>query len=433
MLFDERPIMQKHTQSPSAQRGAATLLTSILILIAITLVTFLTAKTVLMETKMSANSIRTAQAIATADAGMNYAVAYFDDGGLDHDGDTVLDHVDIDVDADADGTQDFIPPSATTITYYNSSTSTVTPFIPCVSSTAVTNNQKSALIQVTGTSDNGLASRTIYQCVGTRNLLKGSGPKQTLVSGSLVDVTGSAQIINRYSDLNIWSADATNISGSSMETYIRPIDKEIADLTDDQLIDDTTSPSILNVQKVSSGGLGSGTDVYQNDARLTAAKSITNTDIAGGGTGDGLGSFFNLFFLDNKSGMEDIATDSSQKFPSGADANDLDGLSGVVYVDGDASLTGATVSLGSTLKPVIMIVDGDFSFSGGSITGLIYVTGEVSMAGGATVIGSMVTEGGVDMGAGTSTLVYARNNADGPTGPPLTGTTGIVSGSWRDW
>jgi len=413
------------------QSGAATLLTSIILLIAITLVTFLTGKTVLMETKMAANNYRASQAIAAADAGMDYALAYFDAGGLDHDNDDTLDHEDGDIDVNDDDVQDFIQPNLTTITYFNASTTA--PLPSCVSTSAITNNKKSALIQVIGTSDDGLASRTIYQCVGTRNLLKGGGPKQTLVSGSVVDLTGSAQIINRYNDLNIWSANATDISGSAMETYIRPSDKEIVDFTKDQLEDGTTSPSILNVQKVSSGGLGSGTDIYQNDARLNAAITVTAADIADGNAGDTTGSFHDLFFLDGKEAFSGLAENLSQKFPADADASDLSGLNGVVYVDGDASLNGATTSIGSSLSPAIIYIDGDFSFTGGTITGLVYVTGEISMAGGATVIGSMITEGGVDMGAGTSTLVYARNSVDGPDGPPLLGTTGIVNGSWRDW
>ncbi|MBW6454075.1 MAG: hypothetical protein K0A92_09900, partial [Methyloprofundus sp.] len=311
-------MKSKSKKAFSSQNGAATLLTAIILLIATTLVAFMAGRTALQEVKMTANNYRAVQAIAAADAGMDYAVAYFDDGGLDHDLDDKSDDLFndgyVNVIDPAGGVQDFIPPVNSTIRYYNTPTSL--PLPACVSADASPTNKKSALIQVTGTSDDGIANRTIYQCVGTRNLLQGGGPKQTLVSGSVVDLTGSAQIINRYSDLNIWSAKTVAISGHSMETYIRPPDTEIADLTKAQLIDTTTSPSILNAQKVSSGGLGSGTDIYQNDARLVAAKSISAQDIAAGGSGDGPGSFFNLFFLDNKAGMKEIAENSKQSFPS---------------------------------------------------------------------------------------------------------------------
>ncbi|MEO1945373.1 MAG: pilus assembly PilX N-terminal domain-containing protein, partial [Candidatus Thioglobus sp.] len=163
----------KIVKSLKMQSGAATLLIAVIMLIAISLVTFLTGKTVLMETKMAANNYRASQAMADADAGMDYALAYFDDGGLDHDGNG-LDVI-------------IIAPGSSSITFYN--TATLLPLPSCVGASVPATNQKSALIALTGTSDDGSASRTIYQCVGTRNLLKGSGPKQTLVSGSVVDLT----------------------------------------------------------------------------------------------------------------------------------------------------------------------------------------------------------------------------------------------------
>jgi len=413
------------------QKGAATLLTAVILLIAITMVTFITAKTVLMETKMVANNHRTSQAIASAQAGMDYALAYFDDGGLDHDTDGILDPIDPDVDVDADGIQDFIAPLSSTVVFFNkSSTSAVSPApYPCVDSSLDSlNNQKSALVQVTGTSDDGTASRTLYQCVGTRNILKGGGPKQTLVSGSVVDLTGSAQIINRYNDLNVWSAGASDIAGAAMKSYIRPPAVELADLTADELTE-TPQPAINNAQQVSSGGTGSGTDIYQVDSTLAAAKTLTDASA----TGDGTGSFFDLFFYDDLADLADIADSNDQKLSTGADATDLNGLGDIVYVDGDASLVGGGNTIGSSDSSAIIIIDGDFTFNGGTIYGMVYVTGTLTMAGGATVVGSLIAEDGVDMGSGTSSLVYAPNSHGDPEKRPLKGTTGIVNGSWRDW
>jgi len=421
------------------QKGAATLLTAVILLIAITMVTFITAKTVLMETKMVANNHRTSQAIASAEAGMDYALAYFDDGGFDHDGDGLIERSHdgdgnttyTDTDNAAAG---FSPPERTTIVFFNKSSiyaGAIGPPAPhpCVDSSLDSlNNQKSALIQVTGTSDDGTANRTLYQCVGTRNILKGGGPKQTLVSGSVVDLTGSAQIINRYNDLNVWSAGASDIAGAAMKSYIRPPAVELADLTADELTE-TPQPAINNAQQVSSGGTGAGTDIYQVDSTLAAAKTVTDASA----TGDGPGSFFDLFFYDTFTDLSDIADSTDQKFATGADATDLNGLGDIVYVDGDASLVGGGNTIGSSDSSAIIIVDGDFTFNGGTIYGMVYVTGTLTMAGGATVVGSLIAEDGVDMGSGTSSLVYAPNSHGDPEKRPLRGTTGIVSGSWRDW
>lgn len=389
----------------------ATLLTVVILLIAITLVTFLTAKTVLMETKMTSNTYRASQAMANADAALDFALAYFNgDGssaaGLDHDGDGIRDDIDpsLDVNGVGGGHHDidsFYP----SIVFDNNDGH-------CTSA----NSMKSALITVTGTSDDGVARRTLQQCVGTRNLLDGGGPAQTLVSGASVGLTGSAQIINRYSDLNVWSASTTLIgSSSAMSTYIRPVNLEVTDLTRDQLTDTTTSPSIPNVQKISSNGLGGGTDIYANDPRL----ALSDT------------AFFDLFFLESIDRMEIMADNIGQKLASGASNSELDGLSGIIYVDGDASSTATGTTIGSDNSPALLIVDGDFDFSGGSIAGLVYVTGDMTIGGSPKVKGTMIAKGNVS-GTGTITLVYARNVGSNSSAP-LKGTTGVISGSWRDW
>jgi len=413
ILVSKDTLMQIKTISPlRKQYGAATLLTAIILLIATTLVTFITAKTVLMETKMASNNYRAAQALANADAAMNFAIAYFNgDGssiaGLDHDTDTIRDDIDGDVDVDSvGGGHHDINTFFTTIVFDNNDGT-------CTSA----NSMKSALITVTGTSDDGIASRTISQCVGTRNLLDGGGPDQTLVSGSTVGLTGSAQIINRYTDMNVWSASTTAIgSSSAMSTYIRPTNMEIEDFIDpDDLIDTTTSPSIPNAQKVSSNGLGSGTDLYFNDPRLAVS-----------GT-----SFFDLFFLNGIDDLAGLADNNGQKLDDGASNDELDTLSGIIFVDGDASSTATGTTIGSSDSPAILIVDGDFSFSGGTITGLVYVTGNTTITGNPNTVGTMISKGSVS-GNGTLTLVYSPNTGSGSKAP-LKGTTGIVAGSWRDW
>jgi len=447
--------MNKLTQALKSQQGAATIFTAVILLVATTLVAFLTGKTVLQEIKIAANNYRASQAITAADAGMDYALAYFNGVGLsaagsDHDNDGNLDHFplaangtgDNDVDVNGDGAHDFSAPDRAIIVFYNNSFSAVAPLIraplPCVNpSVDGTGNQKSALIEVTGSSDDGTASRTIYQCVGTRNLLKGGGPKQSLVSGASVGLTGSAQIINRYSDLNVWSAAGSGISGSAMETYIRPVNMEISDLTEAELISDQTSPSIPNVQKVSSGTLGGGTDTYQNDAFLAAAKTASVAARVAPGDGSGPGTFFNLFFNESLTAMSETAAgiltaSGTQLLASGVSDAGLEGLGGVIYVDGDASMNASGTTIGSVNFPAIVIVDGDFDFSGGTIYGLVYVTGDTTITGNPSVIGTAISEGSVS-GTGTLKLVYARKLGDTTDGPPIIGTTGIISGSWRDW
>ncbi|MGR9117710.1 MAG: hypothetical protein ACU85E_18385, partial [Gammaproteobacteria bacterium] len=127
----------------------------------------------------------------------------------------------------------------------------------------------------------------------------------------------------------------------------------------------------------------------------------------------------------------ELANGIGQKLAGGASNAELNGLSGIIWVDGDASSTAAGTTIGTPDKPALLIVDGDFDFSGGTVNGLVYVTGTTTITGNPNVLGTVISEGDVT-GTGTLTLVYAPNVGSGGD-TPLKGTTAIVSGSWRDW
>jgi len=389
--------MKTNTSSLIHQRGAVTLLTALVLLISITLVTFLTAKTVLVETQMSANNYRAAQAMAAANAAMDYALAYFGDAGnnsfpcvtANYPVNFVQDHA---YNAGAN-----LPTNSASVCIDNTTARPLTtPWGVTVNTTCVQNNgaTTAGMIIATGWSDDNQAQRTVSQCVGTRALLSGNGPDQTLVSGGSVQLTGSAQIINRYNDLNVWSAGAVNIQSGAMETYIRPTDKEINELNFNELTSTQTSPAIPNVQKVSSNGLGTGTDIYQSDGVLAAAITATAADITDGGAGDGPDTFFDMFFPGIRKSEIARSAKASEQFFEADPGNSLAGLNGIVYVKGNASF-GGNNSIGTAAAPVLLFIDGDFTLTGGDVFGAIYVTGKLMGAGSPNVVGTIITEGSV--------------------------------------
>jgi len=438
--------MKKQIRSITYQQGAATLFTAVILLISITLVAFLTAKNVLVSIQMNANNYRTEQAIAAANAAMDYALSYFGTPG-----NTTFPCVTANYPANFTQNHTYtagtnLPTTTASVCIDNTTTRPLTtPWGATVTTSCVTNSGSTTagMIIATGWSDDGSAQRTISQCVGTRSLMAGNGPDQTLVSGGSVGLTGSAQIINRFNDLNVWSAGAVDIGSGAMETYIRPTDMEINDLSFSQLTSTATSPSIPNVQKVSSQGLGTGTDIYHNDGVLTSAITATQADIANGGEGDGPNTFFDMFFPDIRKAelarsaegtTTTVGGTAKPHFLEGdADSGDLTGLKGgIIYVDGDASF-GGNVSIGSATEPVLLFVNGNFDLTGGQIFGVVYITGELTGAGNPEVSGSLITEAGVDRGAGTVTLVYMPFGDGSGNGPILPGLTGVIAGSWRDW
>ncbi len=407
------------------QTGAATLLTAIMITIGVTLITFLTGKSILVEQKISADEYRTIQATAAANAAMDFGVAYFDDGGFDHDDDGNLDLI-------AEMTFNSTDNSQSTFgqIVFNNSTGPIVVngqqiTFSCVD---VDGTMKAGMLIATGFSDDRDSQRVITQCVGTIPLLGESGPEQPLISRGAVGMTGSSTVINRYSNMTIWAGNSIDIGNSAaMSTYLRTQGTDVSDFTDAELMD-ATSNNPPNAQKISSKRLGNGFDVVDNDPNLS---NLTGDD------------FFINFFSGTKAEMESLAENISQHFVSD-DSNisaTLEGLEGIIWVEGNARLT-SQVQIGSLTDPVIVIINGNLTFNGPTIFGLLYVIGQLDVAGNATVIGSSIVEGDPVMvpagqapvvGSGNLTLVYAPSTLGDGNGNPPKGTTTLIAGSWRDW
>jgi Tfp pilus assembly protein PilX len=409
----------KSFSTHQTQEGAVTLLTALILLICITLVTLAASKTVLVETQISADNYRMAQAVAAANAAMDFGVGYFDNGGFDQK-----------INATGAAGNDSIVDTIADITY-TSGTQTTTASLTfnnaagtrCVAAGS-TPNMKSGMITAVGRSDDGLATRTISQCVGTIDVFGGNGPKQSLISRGGVGLTGNYQIINRYYNTTAWSGDAVNIGESaSASTYLRPIGTNESDYTRAQLEDDDTT-NVYTSQPVSDRNKGNGVDTIASDPRLSSL------------TGD---EFFNNFFYGDRETMKNLA-DSLDQVYSAAEIGSAQGKTGVVWIDGNATMNGGTY--GTSTNPVILIIDGNLRVTGNpDIHGLLYVTGQLDAAGTVGVMGSVIIEGDSTMvpagedpvkGAGGVDLIYTPYTLDRSVNP-IRGTTTVISGSWRDW
>jgi Tfp pilus assembly protein PilX len=402
----------------SKQRGAATLFTALIILIGITLVTITTSKTTLVETQIAADNYRTAQAVAAANYAMDYGVNYFNNGGFDQ--------VDSLGAAGSDGTVDFNGTSVPDLTSADGNQTTTATLTfdnsagtRCVDA-GTTVTMKNGLITATGFSDDGLASRTVSQCVAALPILKNNGPQQPLIAQAEVALTGNARIINRYTNTTIWSGDKVSIgSSSAMETYIK--DPDVGTLTQAQLLD---TDEDNNTQLVSNRNLGNGLDIIDQDPSL--------------GTLEGLDFFKNFFNVESREQLKTLASASGQSFTSIESAINKSGL---IWIEGDQTMNGNTI--GSLTSPAIVVINGDFTLAGNAtIYGVLYVIGTYTINGTPAVVGSNIVEGSDSSGSpvsgpivdgnGTISLVFWQN-IEGGSGNPLKGLTSVVSGSWRDW
>lgn len=381
----------------NSQRGAATLVIAVVLLISITLVSLFTAKVVLEDTKIEANFYRSTQAFSLANYGLDFAINYFDQGGVDQDGDGNVDA----------GINPVLPAGSDSITV-----AFVIDAVRC----AGTASWQNGLIESTGEADNGSASRTMGQCVGPISILNGDGPEIPLISRTRIDTTGNANIINRYTNTNIWSADDVIITGASMGTYIR--DPAATLTTNEQFLNVDED---VNTQLVSNRNLGNGADIISGDPSLKL----------------GAGFFGNFFNSDQRSVLKDLAAANQQSYGEG-EIGEAVGKSGLIYLEGDQSLTGGTI--GSIDSPAIIIVDGNLKTTGNPIIyGIVYVVNKFDVGGTPSIIGSSIVEneGGADSatgfeGNGTLNLVYWQNFLD-DDGQPLPGLTSVIEGSWRDW
>lgn len=426
--------MNMKLANSTRQQGVATLYTALIILIAITLVMLTISKTVLVETQMGADNYRTSQAVAAANYAMDYGFNYFNNGGFDQNtnatGAAVADGV---VDVGADET---FPPDGTIDQQFNALTLQSQDLRQTTRATLVFNNaagtrcvpagatpdMKNGMITATGFSDDGLATRTITQCVGPLEVLRSGGPKQPLVAHASVGLTGNARIINRYTDTTVWAGRPVLIgSSSTMETFINSPTSPAT--TEAERLDPDDSN---HTQLVSNRNLGNGLDIIDNDPSLGALV--------------GLEFFKNFFSVDTREQLENLADSKGQSF---TDIGEALGKSGLIWVEGNQSWNGGTI--GSLTSAAILVVNGDLSIQGGNakLYGLLYVTGKLNITGSPELTGSCLVEGTdiatgtaatppIISGHGTATLVYWPGFA-GSGAKLLPGLGAVVSGSWRDW
>jgi len=419
------------TKKIQRQKGAATLLVAVMLVIGATIIAVMASKTVLMETKNTANNYRTSQAMSAASGAMERGVAYFMANGFDADGNGVVDY----------GTGDnvanpviFTCDAAATAAIANA----VTPFsFDNVDGNQTTFSQfyfdntvasvdmKRGTIVAQGWSDDCTAIRTIEQKVGVVGVFKpGASPEQAWVSKAGVGVNGTGTIINRYTNTNVWAGGSYGGPSAAYDTYIRPSNTETADYTDTELDSDN---SALNTQKVSDRNSGIGIDVITDDAFL-ASKTASQLDANLNSTANN--QFFDMYFSETKQGIKGMARNAGQLITGGSIPA---GTTGLVWYEGDLSLD----SLGSIDTPLTLIVNGDLTINGTvDFFGIIYTTGDITGTGTPVIHGSLIAEkaGGAHSMSATSTLVFKPwGDGDGASDPFLPGTGAVISGSWMDW
>ena len=398
------------------QRGVATLVISMIILVTITFITLYTAKTVLMEQKISTNEYRSRMAFEAAEAGAEMAVSYINNG-RDQDGDTLLpgnlpgsDDDEFLFDSNSDGANDTniltLPGGGRVVV------SLVNADVGDIIATDITSQ---------GWSDDGAATRTINQTVALVDPLPNT-PENPLTTQGTVVIGGSATVHNPEGNSTIWSGGDVDL-GANNSTATEIADPGSANYPD--CLGDSVNPC----------------DLIQASDRYVASLDIIEYDssLANLSPSD----FFRNFFGTSPEVYRETRVTMDIDIAAGDNINDIHlANKEVIWVEGNVTISGLTVGCAQAMtgnnicpaadmEPSILIINGDLTLQGGpQFYGIVYVAGNVTIVGNSTMVGAVVTQGAATNTTGSLDVWY---NSDllaqlSDVGPPAGG-----GGSWRDF
>lgn len=359
------------------QQGAATLIITIISLVIITMIVLFAANYTVMQQKITSNDYRKHQALAAAEAGLDYAIPY-----LALNQSTILAN----------------PVNGFLVNYSDSNTTNVTLGNQSKYSFSYTNPiaNRYDLLTITskGVSDDNSSTKTVQQQVkfGAHLVFPPTNP---LISQSNINLTGNTNIINTQSNSTVRAGGGVTLSGSAQTTTSTG--------------KSSTSSTIKS-------------DVQQNDNTL-ATQSPS----------DLFKSYFGVDSQVLKNNIDNYYTNSISTNYSTL----LNGKQGTsIWIDqssGDATLSG-NVTLGTAEKPVILIVNGNLQLTGtATIYGLVYVMGgsvTKQLGGTLDIYGGLIATGNITIN-GTAKITFDTNLLT--TIHKTLGYYAKVPGSWRDF
>lgn len=369
------------SQMHSKQRGVATLVTAVVLLVVVFLVTYKMSETIISDKRNVASAVRSNQAFQRASSGLDCAFAYIGGEGLQ----AAVSF------ATASGAT--LPTSGT----YSCSDSLTTVSLVEYDDYIELNSE--------AYSDDKSVRRVVRDKVSGSPQTSGP-PSVPVVSKGAVGISkGNISVTNNYEPLTIWSGDAAEL-GSSTTTYI----------------------SIDNVDnQISNSATTRGPDIVDEDSNLANATEV-----------EFLQSFFSVsnlsdFCGEGNSTCTDSDGDNTYYFlPSGTKTDDGGTCEDDTYTN--IRLSDYTTSPDN---PALIVVDGGaeiFFGGGGTFYGMI-IAQEVMFSGGLnpsdSLQGSIVAIDCInDNGTGGGRITLNPTVITDLSGD---GQTVKLAGGWHDW
>lgn len=426
----------------SKQRGIGSLLMAVVLLVLSILLAYYAASGAITEQRLAANQVRTKQAFMAAQAGIEQALEYMKNGGVDRDGDS---YPDVQLSKVLGGGAVYraafcgasvtpppcpaAPPGqnldelSDTFSNLVSGTSFCWPQ-PRVPSIDLTRMQ----VWSCGWSDDQSSVQRVTQLVmGTPATAGGSSPPVPLITlGSANLLVGGASILNYENDLTTWSGQSFQGQSNTGKTFIR--DTSVYPVPDPNfnVRNVGNSPACNNPPTgyvCSTQGSTTGHDVIEADQNL-ASMGVDGLFAASFGTSQ-------TNYRDNVASWRVNLTNNTVPNTNSTNINSIYGKGDTaIWVEGNGTIDGV---VGSANAPVVLIVNGNLSLGANAvINGILFVTGNLNSNGTPTVYGS-ATVGGTANTTGNLKVVYDSYKSKGGSPYNSLGVPTKLNGSWKDW
>jgi len=437
-----------NSKSNIHQKGLATLVVTVVIVILMTLVVLFAVKVGIFDQRMSANEARYKEAFAQADSGLDYASQRFNSQFIRlFDGSdtttatttltTILANSQVASATEADGTS----PEASDGSFTVAITAGVACFpVPTPPATCATTSGSVPIytFSSTGVGVDGTGTATVQRDIVMASALGGAQPNVPVIVGGVVGAGGSFNVVANPNaagygvPVSIWAEDTVTVPASAATCHLQFYDGQNAQCS---------NPS-GNVENLTTGhGSGTTASVYTS----------TMPDIVPKDPNFPPDLFQFLFGITSANWATkkaeaaahgQVVTDCSDLVFAGTNAG---ANFPIWWVDGDCAIGGGGgLVIGSDSKPVILIVDDhELKMTGKvAVKGIVYIfdnpdnvaTPTASLNGTTEIFGSFVSDvGGVAM-QGSYSVVYDPNVLNSFTnGGGSNYTMTYVPGSWRDF
>ncbi|MFP4639633.1 MAG: PilX N-terminal domain-containing pilus assembly protein [Guyparkeria sp.] len=417
--------MTRHHNPPHApirsQRGMATVLVSIILLIAATLIAFFTARSAVVEQQITANEMRSKQALAAAEAGIQDALWTMQESGISSSPITPATNNHGGFGGAGQPTYQvaFCDPADPGI---DEDSCPRSPGAPTCN--PAPGGIQQAIAASCGWSDDRSARHLVTRMLRNTPSLPGTPTNPVTAKGG-VNVTGNVSVANYFNNLTVWTGEKLDNTSATGKTFIRKPTLDVPenpDFTDPDSWADYTPPEGETDENFNFANCTNSANFICGTQKDVQGPDVIDQDTTLAGISDD--DLFLNYFGNTPDAYRDTVV--TEDVAAGDLGDDLNGE--VIWVDGDLN---DLPDLGTRTEPVILIVDGDVTVDSNSeLNGVLYVRGDIEGAGTPRINGALVAEGSVNKSGGNIEVLYD------PLAVGLSsrlGSAASVPGTWRDW